>query len=211
MHLVTMNQNQVMSSREIAELTGKRHDNVLVDIRKMLSDLGSPENSGNLPDAYVRPQPVLLLDKEQSLCLVAGYSAPLRMAIIKRWQDLESQAAKPVELSRMDILRMAMESEESRIKAESALAIAAPKAEVFDRVIDRDTLLNATQVAQQAGMSAVKLNRILDDVGGRLQSVREARAHVLPVMGIGGSRRNEDWRAGLSAGSFHAKGRAARS
>ena len=28
-----------MSSREIAELTGKRHDNVMADIRSMLSEL----------------------------------------------------------------------------------------------------------------------------------------------------------------------------
>ena len=41
-----------MSSREIAELTGKRHDNVMVDIVKMFKDLGdeggSPEFAGHL-------------------------------------------------------------------------------------------------------------------------------------------------------------------
>lgn len=34
-----------MTSREIAELTGKRHDNVMRDIRTMLDDL---EHSSNL-------------------------------------------------------------------------------------------------------------------------------------------------------------------
>ena len=32
-----------MTSREIAELTGKAHFNVLVDVRKMLSELGEDE------------------------------------------------------------------------------------------------------------------------------------------------------------------------
>lgn len=43
-----------MSTREIAELTGKRHDNVLTDTRKMLAELGttSPEFSAHAPDAY---------------------------------------------------------------------------------------------------------------------------------------------------------------
>lgn len=58
--------------------------------------------------------------------------------------------------------RLAMELEQSQAQ----LAIAAPKADVFDRVIERDALLNATQVAQQIGMSAIKMNRKLDELGG---------------------------------------------
>ena len=58
----------------------------------------------------------------------------MRARIIDRWQELEGAAPKPVELSRMDILKLAMESEEARIKAEAQLAIAAPKAEALDRI-----------------------------------------------------------------------------
>lgn len=88
--LIEMNGTQTMSSIEIAELTGKRHDNVMRDARKMLSDLGVLKNE----ETAINPQngqryPVILLDKEESLCLVTGYSAKLRMAVIKRWQELE--------------------------------------------------------------------------------------------------------------------------
>lgn len=58
--------------------------------------------------------------------------------------------------------RLALELEQSQ----GLLAIAAPKAEVLDRVMDRETLLNATQVAQQIGMSAIKMNKKLDELGG---------------------------------------------
>lgn len=84
-----------MSSREIAELTGKRHDNVLADIRKMLAEIQSPEKLGDYQDGRGRTQHLLLLDKEETICLVSGYSAALRMRIIRRWSELEELTKKP--------------------------------------------------------------------------------------------------------------------
>lgn len=41
------------------------------------------------------------------------------------------------------------------------LAIAEPKAMVYDTIIERDTLLNATQVGSKIGLTAQKLNKLL--------------------------------------------------
>mgnify|MGYP000528430682 CR=1 FL=1 len=38
--LTTTNEVQTMTSREIAELTGKMHTHVIADIRKMLAEIG---------------------------------------------------------------------------------------------------------------------------------------------------------------------------
>ena len=47
-------EERTMTSREIAELTGKRHKDVLYDIRKMLNELGLAlvDFSADLPDSY---------------------------------------------------------------------------------------------------------------------------------------------------------------
>lgn len=93
-----MSGNEItMTSLEIAGLTGKRHDHVMRDTRKMFIELGGvdcPQTWGEYKDSTGRTLPVINLDKEQSLCLVAGYSAKLRMNIIKRWQELENNQHK---------------------------------------------------------------------------------------------------------------------
>lgn len=90
-----------MSSREIAELTGKQHKHVLDDIRSMLYDLGqtSAEFSADLPDAYGRMQPAYALPKRETLILVSGYSVELRARIIDRWQELEAKQLAPQALT----------------------------------------------------------------------------------------------------------------
>ena len=64
-----------MSSREIAELTGKRHDHVMRDIRNMLAELKitDPSFGGSYQDSQNRQQSEYLLDEEHTLCLTSGY------------------------------------------------------------------------------------------------------------------------------------------
>ena len=156
--LIEMNSQMTMSTKEISDLTGKRHDNVMADARKMLGEIGSPEISGGYLDKQDRTQPCLMLSKDETMCLVAGYSTELRFRIVKRWRELE-EAQKPVELSRLEILQMALESERARIDVEAKLAIAAPKAEFVDRYVDATGTYGFRQVAK---MLSVKENWFSD-------------------------------------------------
>lgn len=56
------------------------------------------------------------------------------------------------------------------------LELAAPKVAHYDKVVDRHTLLTATQVGQKIHMSAVKLNRVLDELGVYNQAHKRGRA-----------------------------------
>lgn len=110
---------RTMSSREIADLTGKQHQHVKRDIEKMLGDLKEDVSSfGRIYlDSMNRQQNEYLLDREHTDCLLTGYSAAMRMAVIKRWRELEAQAqpVAPTDLSKLEILQMALESERARV------------------------------------------------------------------------------------------------
>lgn len=94
-----------MSSREVAELTGKAHRNVLADARKMLVELHGEGGMLTFQQTYRNPQngqeyPEVLLPKRECLILVSGYSVELRARIIDRWMELEdANARKPLDYS----------------------------------------------------------------------------------------------------------------
>ncbi|WP_314352600.1 phage regulatory protein/antirepressor Ant [Pseudomonas rhodesiae] len=82
-----------MSSREIAELTGSTHDNVLKTVRALVSK--GVVSSNDTP--YIHPQNgqvyrEFLLSQRDTLVVVSGYSVELRARIIDRWQELEARA-----------------------------------------------------------------------------------------------------------------------
>jgi phage regulator Rha-like protein len=83
-----------MSSREIAEHTGKHHHHVLADIRTMLEQLEIAATEFRLGylDANGQERTMFNLPKDLTITLVSGYSAPMRFAIVKRWMELEAQA-----------------------------------------------------------------------------------------------------------------------
>ena len=84
-----------MSSVEIATLTGKRHDNVMRDIKVMLDELeiDTLKFEGIYLDSQNRQRHLYNLPKRECLILVSGYDTKLRAAIIDRWQQLEDAAA----------------------------------------------------------------------------------------------------------------------
>ncbi|MGL5949109.1 MAG: phage antirepressor KilAC domain-containing protein [Aeromonas sp.] len=144
----------MMSSLEIAELTGKRHDNVMADIRKMLVEIQSPEKSGDYKDSRGRTQPRLLLDKEETICLVSGYSAALRMRIIRRWQALE-QAAMPVlriPQTLPEALRLAAELAEQKEQLERKVAQDAPAVAFAKQIASVEKGITVSAFAKSVGM-----------------------------------------------------------
>lgn len=175
MQIMQINE-ETMGSREIAELCGKEHRHVMRDIE-------------NLNDTYVemslpkvgqcsykadngRQYKEYLLTQDHCIDLITGYSREIRIRINRRWKELEQRVAAPSFQIPQTL------GEALQLAANQALKIEqdAPKVAHYNKVVDRHTLLTATQVGQKLNMSAMKLNRVLEEIGVYNQAHKRGRA-----------------------------------
>ena len=183
---ISNNQTLTMSSREIASYTGKKHNHVIRDIKKLYSELYDDDPSldnlknigkelvlGVFVDVDVRGYVQYFnLDKKHTDCLLTGYSAKARMNVISRWHELESNQQPQIPTNFAEALQLAADQAKQ-------LELAAPKVAFVDNLVSRDNLMTATQVASKHKISAVKLNRILDELGGVYnKSVKRGRVFI---------------------------------
>ncbi len=158
-----------MSSREIAELTGQRHADVMRDIRTMMealqqnADLRSVCKSSTYVGENDQSYPQYELDKDTSLTLLLGYDVVARMKVVKRWQQLEAQAAPAVPRTMSQALRLAAEQAEQIELQQAALALAAPKAEYVDRYVAANGAKGFRQVAKLLGANEHAFRAWLQD------------------------------------------------
>lgn len=145
-----------MSSREIAELTGKRHPDVKRDIQAMASEL--EEDVSDFARIYLdsmnREQTEYLLDKELTETLLTGYSAKMRRAVVRRWTELEEQVRPKILATLPDFSNPAAaarawaEQFELQQAANQALIEAAPKIAFVERYVESTGLKGFRQVAK---------------------------------------------------------------
>jgi len=196
------NKEMTMSSREIAELTGKRHDSVkrtmeVLRCKEVVSFTQSVEPTAG----GGKPVRILLVNKRNSYIVVAQICPHFTALLVDRWQELESmQSPAPL------LPKNYIEALESLIIKEKLLIEQAPKVSFVDNCVERGQLMTATQVAQKHKISAVKLNRFLDELGGVYsKSVKRSRVFLQPFIDDGmGEMKQTD--LGYSQCLFSAKG-----
>ena len=155
-----------MSSREIAILCEKEHFHVKRDIEVLCEQLevDISKFGGIYLDRMNRQQTEYLLDKETCICLVAGYNAKLRMAIIKRWQELEQATAPRLPQTFADALRAHADEVEAHEQTKIALETAKPKAQYFDALVERNLLTSFRTTAKELKLKQnAFIQALLDD------------------------------------------------
>ena len=140
-----------MTSREIAELTGKRHFDVMKDVERMYEQL--KEDVHGCAQKFVHPQngqeyQQYCLGREHTECLITGYSAILRMKVIKRLRELEENQPAKIPRTFADALRLAAEMEEEKDRLQLQLTEAAPKVAFVDRYVTATSSMTFRQVAK---------------------------------------------------------------
>ena len=186
MNLVTINQNNntlKMTSLQIAEMLGKRHDTVRTSIERLIdkgiiiqpsmTDVQILDTMGRSRNAQV-----YVFEDEQgerdSIVVVARLSPEFTGKLVDRWRELEKQVAapqlpnfnNPVEAARA----WANEVEQKQLVIEQVVvleeqnAVLTPKGQFFDTVAKSNALQSVSEVAKKQGISAQALNKVLRSI-----------------------------------------------
>lgn len=167
--ILSQSDEKTMSSKEIAARTGKRHTDVIRDVRVMLKQL---DDANLLHDEYQEVKDTrgyteeFLLSKKLCLNLAAGYSAPLRMTIINRWEELETQLhqsapALPNFADPVAAARAWADEYEAKQIALSQVAILEPKAQALDTIADTENTYTIRECAKTIGIKEKDLIDLL--------------------------------------------------
>lgn len=160
-----------MTSREIASLTNKTHSNVIRDIREVIEALKDDSKVIHHSETDARGYTTLItLCPELTKVLAMGYSIPLRLAVIRRLDELEQQAKfklpdfnNPAIAARAwaDMADKAQELFLENNSKQQQLDLAAPKVDFVDKYTDSDSLFGFRQVAKLLNIKEASLRAFL--------------------------------------------------
>ena len=186
-----------MSSLDIAETTGKRHDHVMRDIRNMLTELHGendvPRFGGVYAGANGEDRPCFNLPEREFMILVTGYSVTRRAKVIDRWKQLEAAAQQQIVASlprdypsalraladSFDRQRASEEralvSEAKAVELEHQGEEIAPKAAIYDKYLNADGLMSLQDLGRALGQGP---NKFIERLKGKW--LFESRGTLIP-------------------------------
>ena len=156
------NSEQSMTSLEIAELVEKRHDNVKRTIQTLVERrvIALP----HFEEKATAGRPIGFFTfkgekgKRDSIIVVAQLCPEFTARLVDRWAELEG---KNRELSKMEILQMALESEQQKLVLQQQLEIQAPKVAFVDKYVAGNGNKTFRQVTKLLGANERKFRDFL--------------------------------------------------
>ncbi|MFL1475420.1 phage antirepressor KilAC domain-containing protein [Pseudomonas grimontii] len=149
-----------MSSREVADLTGKQHHHVVRDIKHNLAELNLDASKFGCIylDASNRKQAEYLLPPDLVMTLLTGYSVPLRHRVVTRLHELESVSRHvPIPQSLPEALRLAADLADKNGELQRLISDQAPKVAAIKRLAAAGGAICITDAAKQLGVAPSRL------------------------------------------------------
>lgn len=176
---------ETMTSLEIAEVTGKRHSDVLEAIRNMEAAWEKVAQRkfplGSYKDANNQDRPCYILNKTECLYVATKFNDEARAKLILRWEELEIKQCEQYQVpqSFAEALMLAakqqqkIEEQQKQLEASSkeivelngAISEMQPKVTYVDKILSSNETVTTTQIAQDYGQSAKAFNVLLRNFG----------------------------------------------
>lgn len=178
---------ETMSSLEIAQIAGKRHSDILEAIRKMeqaWEKVAERKFSlGTYKDKNNQSRPCYNLTKRECLYIATKFNDEARAKLVLRWEELENMERKSVTAlpdfsnpadaarawaeqyeQRQIESRRADDAEQQVLELTCEIEQMQPKVSYYDTILASKATMTTTQIAKDYGMSAVRLNKILEEL-----------------------------------------------
>lgn len=155
-----------MTSREMADLTEKRHDSVkrTIDMLARTGVIGDPHHVEYL-DALNRPAVEYAIGKRDSYIVVAQLSPEFTARIVDRWQELEAKQVPELALPQTfaQALRLAAEQADLIEQQAAQLVAAAPALQFVDKYVDSTGTKGFRQVCKLLKVKEPEFREFLSD------------------------------------------------
>jgi len=165
MEMMIAGQPQTMTSREMADLTEKRHDNVRRTIESLFHDglISKPQIEDGNKAANGVVEQVYQVCKRDSYVIVAQLSPAFTARLVDRWQELENSVSR--ELTRMELIQLALKAETENIALAAKIEADKPKVEFAEVIRAIDGVCHIEKVAKMLKIGRTKFFKRLRDDG----------------------------------------------
>ncbi len=156
-----------MTSIGIAEITGKKHKDVMKAIRNMEPAWEKVNGRKFAPVEYIdkkgEVRPCYSLTKTECLYIATKFNDEARAKLVLRWKELEEERLRREQpMSDLDVMcRAVIILKRSVEQKERQIENLQPKADYVDEVLESVDCLTMTQVAKGMGMTTRELTDIL--------------------------------------------------